>query len=461
MVIPPLRLAVRAKKQLDSQVPWALAFRDRLYRKRSELGWVFIGQAVAFAGAFAGIKALTRTLGPQGYGELALGLSISGLLNTFIYGPISNTVTRYYSVYREQQKLSQYFRICRKTHVLAGMILLMAGTLAGISVALLRSHTWGVLTFFAILFGIAQGINSSFLALQSAIRQRKIVALHQAADAWLRPLLAVALMLVLGTFSPWALAGYLLGTTLVIFSQAWFAFQDRQVSTHWRAGLPSFPKDEAKELGGYTASFMVFSAFAAINLYSDRWLLQSFFGSRDVGIYVAIYQIASAPTQLLAGFINQLMVPIIYERAGAMSRQAQAQAGSRLLTKSAVLFTILMGLGTMIAWAAGAPIVRLFTTSAFAAAHSILWLLVLALSLFQIGQLLATKGLFYNRPRIYFVPKCLYAVSFLFLGWYGVPRYGLVGLAWAQVIAASVHLVFIQAANRTCQFDASGGADAR
>jgi hypothetical protein len=53
---------------------------------------------------------------------------------------------------------------------------------------------WALIILLSCLYGVTSGINVSYIALQDAIRQRKIVALHQGADVWLRIGLSVALL---------------------------------------------------------------------------------------------------------------------------------------------------------------------------------------------------------------------------------------------------------------------------
>jgi O-antigen/teichoic acid export membrane protein len=65
---------------------------DRFRKLRREMGWILCGQFLGFVGGFIGIKVLTNMMGPDGYGQLALGLTIAGLFNTYAYGPVANVV---------------------------------------------------------------------------------------------------------------------------------------------------------------------------------------------------------------------------------------------------------------------------------------------------------------------------------------------------------------------------------
>ncbi|HET8668508.1 MAG TPA: hypothetical protein VFM10_11045, partial [Terriglobales bacterium] len=149
------------------------------------------GQVFAVLGGFASVKLLTNALGPKGYGELAFGMTIAGLFQMFVYGPMGQVIGRFLSVYREQEKLPVFFALIRGAHARLVALLLGVVVIAGVCVRRGEGTQWALVVVFGCLYGIASGVNISFSSFQMVIRQRKIVALHQGADNWLRPLLAL------------------------------------------------------------------------------------------------------------------------------------------------------------------------------------------------------------------------------------------------------------------------------
>lgn len=424
---------------------------DRFTRLLREMAWILAGQAICFVGGFAGIKILTNIMGPHGYGQLALGLTIAGLLNMYVYGPLANVVARFYSVYREQGQLGVYFAVIRKTHRFLALGLACFAAGAGGVTALLAGREWGCIVTLSLLYGVAGGVNASYQSLQSAVRQRKVVALHQGVDVWLRVVLAVVAFLAFGSGGGGALAGYLLGTLAVTVSQGIFALRNSEIREGWHAALPSRNEEQHcfREFFRYASPFVAFAGFAAVGMYADRWVIQGVSGESAVGIYSAIYQIAAAPVNLLFAMVNQLMVPIIFERAGAMTSASQAENSAGL-----VRVTVLASGGialaiTAVAYFLGEPLIRLLTSADFAGHHPLLWLTVLGLSAFNIGQLFALKGLYCNRPGIYLWPKAVQAVSFLVLAYLGVRIFGLMGVASALVGSSLLYGVSVVVVNRS------------
>jgi O-antigen/teichoic acid export membrane protein len=425
---------------------------------KAELGWIVLGQALGFVGGFIGIKVLTNYMGPNGYGQLALGLSIAGVLTTYLYGPIANVVARYFVVYRERSELGVYFAVLKKGHwLLATYLSLLAVVIAGFAGILVNAE-WALLVLFSALFGIASGINSSYLSMQSAIRQRKIVALHQGFDAWLRIGISIALLWLFSNSGYVVLLGYLCGTLLITVSQHWFAMKNDEIRYNWNSEniKEAALNDGRREFVAYATPFVFFAGFAIVSLYADRWIIQVVGGASMVGVYAALFQIASSPVNLLFSLVNQLMVPIVFEKAGAMSSDVQARESATLLRQTVLVSALASFLIITVAFVFSDPIVRLFTNRLYAANHNVLWIVVLGLVLYNIGQIFCLKGMYSNQPTIYFWPKGVQALSLLVFGYLLAGHYGLVGMAWALCLSSVLYVMAVLTVNYRLKVEFSG-----
>jgi O-antigen/teichoic acid export membrane protein len=415
------------------------------------------GQVLTFLGGFASIKILTSSLGPRGYGELALGLTIAGSLNMFVYGPIGQVVLRFFSVYQERKTLTIYFYLLKRIHLVSILVLLFVTAVSGALVYLKTGREWALLVIMASLFGIVSGVNGSLSSLQSAIRQRKIVALHQGIDAWLRPALAFVAIYLFRNSGYFALLGFLIGTLVITFSQYWYTLKNKNIRTHWAGDVQSqaIQKKSRREFMAYVSPFFFFSGFAAISMYADRWVLQGLFGENEVGIYTALYQIGNAPITFLFGLISQLVVPIIFERAGAMTKTVQAESSGKLLNQVVLLSIFLLVPIVMVSYYFGEPLVRILTNAAFSKYSEVLWMMVVGISLFNIGQLLVIKGLKFNRPEIYLFPKAVQAFSFLLLAYLLAKEFGLIGVVIALCGSSFLYLGMVTIVNRRLEIAAA------
>lgn len=414
---------------------------DRVIQLRREMAWILVGQALGFVGGFIGIKMLTNILGPAGYGQLSLGLTIAGIFNLLIYGPIANVVSRYYSVCRERGTLGVYFSVLKKSHKILAAVLFTLSLVAGIIGWLISGREWGVLIGISTLFGVVSGINASYVSLQSAIRDRKVVAIHQGADVWIRIGLSILFLYLFHKSGYTALLGYLVGTLFITISQNIFARKKHEISQYWDES--NFNSAVFTEFYQYALPFVLWSGIAYVTIYGDRWILQALFGEKEVGIYSALYQIASSPINILFTMINQLVTPIIFERAGALTSPEQFQRSSHLLRQTVLIMTVIYAVLVVLIYLLSKVLVSLLTSHDFVAYHNVLWVIALSISIFNIGQLLATKGLYCNKPRIYLMPKTIQTLSFILCAFLLGSRYGIYGVAVGLCISSIVHMFLV------------------
>ncbi len=428
------------------------SFVASVFKARHEVAWVILGQGMAFVFGFVGIKLLTNFMTIESYGQLALGMTIAGVMNMFLYGPIANAILRFYSIFKERGEFGAYIYAIRAAHRrFAGIAILISLPLA-LFVGAWKGREWGGLVVAALLFGIVSGVNGSLLSLQGAARQRKIMALHQGADAGLRPALAAVAIYYFVDTGYVAVSGFLLGTGIIVLSQTICFIRSSKVN--FATMEPSSEEARRRAFGqfySYTTAFGWIALFGVLGIYSDRWLLLGMFGEKEVGIYAAIYQIASAPILILTGMISQLMVPIIFEQAGTMSQPTQIQRSGDLLFQTVIAFCVCVIFVVVAAYYFGRPLLRTLTTAEIAEYHQALWVIASALSISGLAELLAVVGFKKNRPQAYIFPKAIQAVVFLVMGYVFVKNFGILGTAISGCSASVAYLIIVIAVNRRIQ----------
>jgi O-antigen/teichoic acid export membrane protein len=426
------------------------AARQRFADSRAEFGWVAAGECLGFLGAFAGVKLLTNALGTRGYGELAFGITIAGLLQMYVYSPLGQVVVRFVSVYRERGELPIYFYLLRRIHAIFGFGLVLLTLAASLAVYWHSGSQWALIVFFGAIYGIVSGFGISCNYFQAAIRQRKIVALHYAGDNWLRPLLAVVLLYAYRNSGYVALLGFAAATLLVDVSQIIFARRNREVTDNWHRCQTNRQevRQHARELWTYGSPYVAWAGVSALSMFGDRWTTQYLFGAGALGIYAALYQVANAPVMLTAGVLNQFMMPLIFERAGTAADPRQTANARSLLYKSVSIFTVLMAFGMIGMVLFSGFIARLLTSAEIAQQHRLIWIMFPGIAIYQVGQQLASVGQIHRRTRAYiaaFVVNATATVTFsLVLG----ARIGLKGIAVALLISNVLYFLTVLIINR-------------
>jgi O-antigen/teichoic acid export membrane protein len=401
---------------------------------------------VAFLGGLAGIKLLTNMMMPEDYGELALGLSLAGVVNLFVFGPLGQVALRFYSACRDRSNVAGYTRVLMRLHGQAFLFLAFISMPLVLFVWTWSGSSWAWLLSLALAFGISSGVQGTLLSLLGALRDRKMGAIAQGLDTWLRLGFAVVLMVWVGSQGYWAMAGYAAGSLAIVIIQLRalrrHGFSDERQVNHdaQDAGLRA-------EFLAYGLPFLAFAGLASISQYADRWLLQSFWSAAEVGIYAAMFQIASAPIGFLMGVATQLIIPVVFSRSGNLEDQNRTRSSQRLLKRSVMVVGSLYLLVTLIAYVWGDTLLAWLTNTDYSLNSSSLWLIVLSQALFNLAQFMVASGLSLNRPMAYFVPKLGQAASLLLLGALLVRSGGIQGMAVALLVSSSVYFIWVAAVN--------------
>lgn len=410
---------------------------------------MLFGQLLAIAGGFLLIKALTNLLTQADYGRLSLGLTISGLVSMFVYAPFAQGVTRFYSISKENDELGEYFNLIRGSHYKMGIFVFIFAVISFILLSIYVGLDWALLVLVASLFGIVSGINLTFTSFQNAIRRREVVALHQGGDVLIRFALSVVAVTYVYSSSQTVIIGFIIGTTLILLSQWMFAMKEDVLKLNWKLALNLDKYNSyAKQFYSYLAPFKYFSVFGAIGLFSDRWILQWLYGEKEVGIYTALYLIANTPILVIVGVVSQFIIPIVFDKMGNATSISRSGESNKLLYQSILIVVILILPMIVGSYYFGEQIVGLLTNASYINHAYLLWLLVISLTIFNIGQMLSLVGFSLNKPKIYIWPMAIKTVVFLLFAYYLAAEYQILGVVLAACISAAVYLVLVLLANK-------------
>lgn len=417
--------------------------RERFRRLSKEGAWIVLGQTSAVLGALAGVRLLTELLDPAAYGELALGMTVASLVNQTVLGPLSNGITRFYAPAQEHGDLGGYLSAVRGLVLAATAVIVIMILLAGAGLLLAGRIEWIAIAGAALLFAGLSGCNAILSGIQNAARQRSIVALHQGMESWARFLLAAGLLLWLGATSTVAMAGYALAITLVLGSQYMFfrkvihdngAVADR---SSWR-----------KQILKYSWPISIFGTFTWMQLASDRWALQLFASTQEVGLYAALFQLGYYPMSIATGMAMQFLVPIFYQRAGDASDNRRNANVNSLSWRLTAMTLGLMGAVFFAALLFHAQIFRVFVAAQYASMSYLLPWMLLACGIFAAGQTIALDLMSQMRTREMIAPKLVTALLGVALNFAGAYWYGIAGIVIAGVLFSVSYFLWMAALSK-------------
>ncbi len=306
--------------------------RVRILRLSREAGWILVGQVASVLGALALVRVLTEYLEPAAYGQLALALTLVTLVGQVAMGGVAAAIGRFYSIAAEKGDLSGYLRDSRR---LMGYAILAVGVIAAIVVCWLLAVGklgWLGLAVAVLVLSVLAGLNSAFSAIQNAARQRAIVALHSGMDAWLKIGFAIGAIMWIGGSSAAVVVGYAMSALLVTGSQLLFLRRSLQ-----RHASPNHSENWAGQMWLFSWPMMASGLFNWGYYASQRWALELFVTTAEVGKFFALTQIAYTPIVLASSLFLSFITPILYSRAGDPGNHSSIAQVRKIVLKMAAI----------------------------------------------------------------------------------------------------------------------------
>jgi len=412
---------------------------SRFRRLAKEGGWIVFGQIVAVLGSLVLVRVLTEYLTPFQYGQLALGLTIAGLVNQALMGGVTAGIGRFYSIATERRDLLGYLYASSRLMGYATAAVAAIGLMLLTNLLWFGYSQWVGLAAAALLLSVLTGYNSTLSGIQNAARQRAIVALHGSLDAWLKILLVVAMIFWIGSSSTAVVMGYALSSLLVIGSQ--FFFLRRLIRL--QEERPSTIANWERQIWTYSWPFLVFGVFTWTQQISDRWALQTFSSTEEVGLYAVVFQLGYAPIGLATGMAMTFLGPVLYQRSGSATDQIRNTSVHLIAWR----FTIVGLLVTVLAFAITLLlhewIFHLLVSEKYYSVSYLLPWMVLAGGMFAAGQVLALKLMSEMKSKVMTIAKIVTALLGTGLNILGAFYFGLVGVVAALVMFSSIYFFWM------------------
>lgn len=409
---------------------WASLDWGRVWRLVKEGGWVIAGQVASVLGALVLVRVLTEYLSPTQYGELALGLTVAGLISQAVMGGLNAGIGRFYAIAAEAHDLHGYLHAARRLMINATAVVVVLGAILVVALTWLDQSKWIELAVAALVLSVASGYNASLSGIQNAARQRGLVAFHGGLDAWLKILLATGVMLWLGNTSEAVVLGYLLSSLLITGSQLVLV---RRRLPQGRQKAPSDGVNWGRRIWAYSWPFSIFGLFTWVHLASDRWVLQNFSTIEEVGLYAVVYQLGYMPISVATGMAMNFLGPILYQRSGNATDPARNATVHRMAWNIVWLCIGTTGMAFVFSFTLHAEIFRILVATEYQPSSYLLPWMVLAGGIFATGQMLALKLITDMKTSAMTVAKITTALLGILLNLLGAAFFGVIGLVAAQV----------------------------
>ena len=192
-----------------------------------------------------------------------------------------------------------------------------------------------------------------------------------------------------------------------------------------------FNRSDFKQLWAFALPFTIGNiAFWSLSL-ADRFLIDLFRGSYEVGLYSVATKISSRSIQLLVGLFFLVPAPIISRLWEERGRQAAEEALTSF-TRVYMLMVFPAVAGLIIV---AAPLLRLLADEAYFGGYTAIWLVALGSLGLGLSDLGSSGCLVTNRTGLIARNQCLAAVIGLVLNLILIPKLGFMGAALSAAVS--------------------------
>jgi O-antigen/teichoic acid export membrane protein len=323
----------------------------------------------------------------------------------------------------------------------AGIVTLLIGAIL-LTGVVMTSHTeWAILVVSTIAFSVVSNYNGVYSDIQNAARNRPIVVLNSSLDTILKIAFVFLAAVMLGASSTIIILAYALSSIVVFLSNKAllkYAISPQRLNKHTNVGSS---RNWQGQIWTYAWPFSAWGIFTWAQQASDRWALQVFATTEEVGVFAVLFQLGYVPIIMLSGLLASFLTPIFFSRAGDASdetRNVSVQRINLLVTYTLLALTVL---AFFITWAMHTLIFMVFVSPEFRGHSYLLPWFVLAGGLFSTGQMLVLKVLSEVRPRILLTVKIGTALLGLVLNVLGAWLAGIHGVVAALVTFSVVYVL--------------------
>lgn len=415
--------------------------KNRLSRIISEGGWIAVGQVASILGSFAMVRVLTENLDTSEYGQLALVLTVTTLVNQVVMGGIISGLGRFYSIALAKGDLLGYIHAAQRLFKLCTIVVFAFGIVVLSFLFVADLYNWFWLATITLVLSILVSFNGAFNSIQNAARQRAIVALHGGMDAWLKIASALGVIACFGANSTAVVTGYTLSAAIVMFSQ--FFFLRRLLVKKTNKYLNNSKNDWESQIWFFSWPMMVGGVFNWGYYASQRWALELFTSTEDVGKFFAFTQVAYTPITLAGSFFMSLIAPIVYARVGNPENKEHIHNLWILISKIALAGFICTLIAAFIAHFKHDIIFRILVAEKYRAYSASMPFIVMAAGLLQTSQILSLFVTSKNQTKS-ILPLAVYGQSIIIvLNFIGTYSFGINGLIATMFCGALLHLLWM------------------
>ncbi len=382
-------------------------------------------RALPALAAFITVPIYTHLFSPAQYGNYALAAAITDFLILGLATGFGQAVVRFFSAYQLRSNLSSYFAVVYSS---VGLIILITTVSCSSFLLAFRSHIPSEL--YPLLWAalVAFVVTACYDTLADVLRgqeKSRWFTLITVLSTYIGIIFGLVLVLVFKSGIAALLWGQSFGLLLAIIPLVWLTSHKISISSS------NLKRSDFKLLWKFALPFTIGNiAYWALNL-SDRFFVNLFRGSYEVGLYSVANKVSWRTVQLLVNLFFLTAPPIISRTWEERGRQATEEALTSFTRMYLLIITpAVVGLSVV-----AAPLVRLLADKAYFDGYPAIGLVAFASMALGLADLGSSGCLVNNRTNLIARNQVIAAFTNLVLNLILISRFGFMGAAWATFLS--------------------------
>lgn len=371
------------------------------------------------------IPLVTRLFPPADYGNYVLVLATVSILSAIATAWISASIIRFFPEYKQSSRLKELYSTTIKLTLLSVIVIsLIFGCVLFIAQSHLSANLYSLMRIGILVFVVT----SSSQIMLGFLRAKRQVTWYSSFTIWHNVAglsLGIALVVVFG----YGVDGLLWGAFLSIIIALPLMWKIAVGNLSFSEG--SIRSSMSLEMTKYGFPVIAVNLASWVLSLSDRYILQFFRGSSEVGIYSASYAISEQTILMIASLFMLASAPLQYN-----IWETQGAKASREFLNKLTRYYLLIGLPATIGICILArPIVTVLTSPLYFEGCKIIPLVAFGAFLVGITHRYSEVLAFYKRTDILMYCMLCSALLNVGLNFLFVPRFGYVAAAATTLVA--------------------------
>lgn len=383
--------------------------------------------------SFFSIPIITRLFPPEDYGNYVLVMATVSVLSALTTAWLGSSVIRFFPVYNKQGRLDEFYATVIKLTLLSilSVFFIMAGTMV-LAQGYFSKTLYSLMRIGALIFLVS----AFYSMLLSALRANRKVTWYSFFTVW-RSVTGIGLGIILVIAFYYGVKGLLWGQLISMIIILPLVYKAAVGKLHLKYG--KIHSAMTKEMAKYGFPVAIVNLATWMLSLSDRYILEFFRGSHEVGLYSASYAVSEKTIFIIASIFMMAEGPLAINMWENETKENNQDFRTKI-TRYYLMVALPAAVGLSVL---ARPAINVLTASGYHPAYKIIPWVAFGAFLIGVDHRFSYIFVFYKRTDLNMY--CVLSAALLNIGlnFLLVPKFGYIAAAITTFISYAFMLILV------------------